>query len=140
VILILILILILIHTHTNAYAHTNTNSSKDEILDIVDIIIEAWVYLPNEPYDMISKVVDCILAFKPSHPSANIGKSFGYIEEGLVFSCTTYAMHCMNHWTSNKATEKGTITITITITIIIAVTTTITIAITITISLYYRKH
>ena len=69
---------------------------KAETLDFVDVIIEAWIFLPQEAYDTIAAIVEEVLAICPSHPSANIGMLFRYSEQGLVFSGVSHASHCMN--------------------------------------------
>lgn len=74
---------------------------KDETMDMVDIIIEAWLY-SQEPYDKIAKVIEDVLRICPFHPAANMGKSFGYIQEGLMLSSISHASHCMNYWTDNE--------------------------------------
>jgi len=75
---------------------------NDDILDIVDLIIEAWLFSQEEPYDKIAKVIEDVLIICPFHPAANMGKSFGYIQEGLMLLSINHASQCMNYWTNNQ--------------------------------------
>lgn len=75
---------------------------KEGTLVIIDVIIEAWIYTPEEPYDTIASIVEEVLLLCPSYPTANIAKSLKYIEEGLVLACVSNVNHCMNYWNNNK--------------------------------------